>query len=79
MTGTAVGIPRGGGPTRLDPRLLEFADGCAAQQAAYEGHFYIASTPEAASGIPFLEFFQTDKATGQPKGIVALDLRRLQL
>jgi hypothetical protein len=30
------------------------------------------------TGKTFLEFFQTDKETGEPKGIVALDLRRLR-
>jgi hypothetical protein len=30
------------------------------------------------TGKTFLEFFQTDKETGAPKGIVALDLRRVR-
>jgi hypothetical protein len=33
--------------------------------------------PEGGSGRTFLEFFQTDKNSGDPKGIIALDLRRL--
>ena len=31
---------------------------------------------DAVVGQSFLEFFQTDKTTGEPKGIVRLDLRR---
>lgn len=32
---------------------------------------------EAATGSPFLEFFQTRRDTGEPKGIVAIDLEYL--
>jgi hypothetical protein len=32
---------------------------------------------EGGSGETFLEFFQIDKETGNPKGIIVLDLRRL--
>ena len=37
-----------------------------------------AQLPNGTSGKTFLEFFQTDKRTGEPKGIIALDLRRWQ-
>ena len=66
-------------PTKLDPVLLQFADGCAAQKAKYEGAMYLADDIETLSDRIFLEFFQIDKATGNAKGIIRLDLRRLKL
>ena len=41
------------------------------------GEFFPAQFPEGASGKTFLEFFQTDKDSGNPKGIVAIDVKRL--
>jgi len=35
-----------------------------------------ALAPEGLTGKTFVEFFQTDKETGAPKGILALNLRR---
>jgi len=71
--------PAGVDPTLLDPVLLQFDDGYAQQKARFEGHFYISSHTELNSGMPFLEFFQSVKETGEPKGIIALDLGRLKL
>ncbi len=51
----------------LDPVLLDVKADNAAQRAKYLGEMFPAST--------LLEFFQTDRETGAPKGIVALDLR----
>jgi hypothetical protein len=64
---------------RLDPVFLQFEDECAAQKAKYEGEMHQAQAVELGSRRLFLDFFQTDKATGSPKGIIALDLRRLKL
>src|SRR4051794_40363377 len=64
-------------PALLDPVLLDFANGRAAQKAKYLGELFPAELPEGVSGKVFLEFFQTDRDTGDPKGIVAIDLRRL--
>lgn len=64
-------------PHLLDPVLLTFDDGRAAQKAKFLGELFPAQTQETGSGATFLEFFQVDKETGQPKGIVALDLRSL--
>ncbi len=66
-------------PYLLDPVFLTFENGRAAQKARYLGEMFPASTTEGASGATFLDFFQIDKETGDPKGIVALDLRRLQI
>lgn len=62
-------------PTRLDPVLLDFSDSRAAQKAKFLGELFPAKTPEGVTGRTFLEFFQIDKTTGNPKGIVAIDLR----
>src|SRR5712692_2805187 len=60
-------------PDRLDPVLLTFARGRAAQKARYRGELFPAQFAEGASGRTFLDFFQMDKE-GRPKGIIALDL-----
>ena len=64
-------------PDRLDLVLLQFADRCAAQKLKYFGELYPTCLPAGRTGGSFLEFFQTDKHTGQAKGIVQLDLEHL--
>lgn len=66
-------------PELLDPVLLDFSSGRAAQKAKFRGELFPAELPEGASGRTFLDFFQTDKETGLPKGIVALDLDMVDL
>ena len=63
-------------PDKLDPVFLDFSHARAAQKARFRGEFFPADLPEGLTGKTFLEFFQTDKETGAPKGILALDLRR---
>ena len=65
-------------PVALDPVLLTFDPGRAAQKAKYMGELFPASVVADSGGLSFLEFFQTDKETGRPKGIVALDLGGLE-
>ena len=60
-------------PELLDPVLLRFDAGRAAQKARYLGELFPASIGATADGISFLEFFQTDRETGRTKGIVAVD------
>ena len=60
---------------RLDPVLLTFGQGRAAQKAKYRGELFPARLTEGGSGVSFLEFFQTDRETGAPKGIVVLRLQ----
>jgi hypothetical protein len=67
---------RGVDPKRLDPILLTFDADRAAQKARFGGELFPAQMDESGSGVTFLEFFQIDRETGVPKGIVALDLRR---
>ena len=60
-------------PLALDPVLLEFDNDRVAQKTRYYGELLPASAVELASGLSFLEFFQTT-AAGESKGIVAIDL-----
>ncbi|HET6381802.1 MAG TPA: hypothetical protein VFJ58_00285 [Armatimonadota bacterium] len=60
----------------LDPVLLIFDHGRAAQKAKFAGELFPAELPEGISGRTFLEFFQIDRATGGPKGIVLFRLDR---
>ncbi len=61
---------------RLDPELLTFSDGRAAQKARYGGELYPAEWPAAADSTTYLDFFQRDRLK-QQKGIIALDLAGL--
>ena len=62
-------------PEPLDSVLLDFSPaGRLAMKAKYLGDLFPAEVPEGASGKAFLDFFQTDKRTGEPKGIVLMDL-----
>lgn len=61
-------------PELLDPALLQFDAGRAAQKARYLGELFPASVGATVEGMSFLEFFQTDRETGGSKGIVAVDL-----
>ena len=61
-------------PTALDPVLLTFDPGRVTQKAKYMGELFPASAIADGDGFSFLEFFQTDREAGRPKGIVAIDL-----
>ena len=65
-------------PELLDPLLLKFDNGRVAQKTKYLGDLFPAQTQESETGRTFLEFFQVDKETGNPKGILVLDLRSLE-
>jgi hypothetical protein len=64
-------------PRLLDPILLTFDHSRAAQKAKFLGELFPSSFTANPQGLTFLEFFQVNKETGLPKGIVALDLRGL--
>ena len=64
-------------PTQLDPILLTFDLGRAAQKAKYLGELFPSSARADRRGSTFLDFFQINKDTGLQKGVVALDLRGL--
>ena len=58
----------------LDPVLLIFDQGRALQKAKFLGEFFPASSMANPAGDIFLDFFQVDKHSGAPKGIVAIDV-----
>lgn len=63
-------------PDLLDPVFFRLENGRALQKLKYGGEFF--PSLQAANGAqPFVDFFQCDKDTGLPKGIVAIDLTRL--
>ncbi|MBU1345926.1 MAG: hypothetical protein KKA16_03125 [Alphaproteobacteria bacterium] len=59
--------------TKLDPVLKDFSGKREAQKAKYLGEMFPAFAPNGASGT-FLGFFQIEKFSGQPKGILRLTL-----
>lgn len=61
-------------PDALDPVLLDFRQKRAAQKAKFGGELFPAAALADSAGTSFLAFFQTDKATGDPKGIIAINL-----
>ena len=66
--------PSGVDPYQLDPVLLDFRRGRAAQKDKFLGEFFLTSSFADEKGTPFLEFFQMNKGTGEKKGIIAIDL-----
>lgn len=60
-------------PGLLDPVLLDFRDRRAAEGDVRRRAFPAQSAAEPG-GTTFLDFFQRDRVTGEPKGIVAIDL-----
>jgi len=61
---------------KLDPVLLTFSNGRAAQKQKYGGELF-PNDLEGISALSFLEYFQLDKYTKQPKGIIQIELREL--
>jgi hypothetical protein len=60
----------------LDPVFLDFSNRRAAQKTKYLGEYFPAdSRAELSSPFrTFLNFFQTDKATGNKKGIIGIGI-----
>jgi hypothetical protein len=61
--------PIGVDPSALIPELLIFDHKRKAQKAKFGGEFFPSSAP-ADGHLTFLEFFQRDRHTGTPKGII---------
>ena len=59
---------------KLDPVFLEFANGRAAQKAAFKGEFFPSSMMCVDVGQAFVDFFQMDRFTGKQKGIISIPL-----
>lgn len=62
---------------RLERELLDFSNRRAAQKARYGGELFPAESAAQPAGTTFLDYFQRDRDTGQPKGIIAIDLGAL--
>jgi len=58
----------------LDPVFFDFDNGRAAQKARFGAEFFPAQVPEGITGRAFLDFFQVDRQTGEPKGIIEIEL-----
>ncbi len=68
-------LPQGIHETTWDQFCKRFGNtGRVLMKKKYKGDLFPAEIPEGASGKLFLEFFQTDKITGEPKGIIALEI-----
>ena len=57
----------------LDPVLLDFSQKRAAQKRKFRGEMFPALSVNGSAGT-FLEFFQIEKFSGQPKGIIRIFL-----
>ena len=64
-------------PLLLDPALMDFSDRRRAQKLRFGGELFPADLPADPEGTQFLDHFQQDKHTREPKGIVAIDLKDL--
>lgn len=62
--------------TAIDPVFQDLTPPRAAQKAKYRGDL-LPNVTEGATGMPFVDFFQIERNTGSPKGIVALNPRRV--
>lgn len=69
----AAGVDAG----RLHRELLDFSNRRAAQKTRYGGELFPAETAAEPTGTTFLDYFQRDRDSGQPKGIIAIDLGAL--
>lgn len=62
-------------PHKVDPILLKFTpDEKSKAEIKYRGDIFPAELPEGGSGKLFLDFFQTDKNTGNEKGIIQIKI-----
>jgi hypothetical protein len=60
-------------PGKLDPTFLDFSNKRKKQKAKYGGEFFL-TTVRADGSHLFIEYFQTDKESGQNKGIICINL-----
>lgn len=69
--------PGGVNAALLDPVLLNFDNQRLLQKIVFFGELFPSHWPANQGGQRFLEFFQSDKTTGSPKGIILLNLQDL--
>lgn len=63
--------------SKVAPALKEFGNSRAWQKAEFGGELFPADGIADAKGSVFLDFFRQSKASGNPKGIVRIDLENL--
>ncbi|OWK37392.1 DUF6932 family protein [Fimbriiglobus ruber] len=56
----------------VEPVFFDFRNKRAAQKAKYGGEFFPSTGDADGCGKTFFDFFQQDKSTGLPKGIVVI-------
>ena len=61
-------------PLLLDPTLLDFSDRRCAQNSRFGGELFPATMPAGVRDADFVDYFQHDPNTRQPKGIIAINL-----
>ena len=61
---------------KLDPAFWDFSRGRTAQKQRFLGELFPAQLPEGATGKAFVDFFQVNRMSGEPKGILAIRLGR---
>jgi len=64
-------------PSLLDPVFFDFSANRKGQKMRFGGELFPAEATADLAGTGFLEYFQRDRRTGRPKGILELDLREL--
>jgi hypothetical protein len=69
--------PVGVDPIILNPILLRFENQRQLQKIVFYGELFPSHWPATIAGQRFVEFFQTDKNTVDPKGIVAFNVQEL--
>ncbi len=65
------GVRMGELKRNLSP-FANFRSGRIAQKVKYKGEFFPSDSPADAKATPYLRYFQKDKRTGKPKGIIVL-------
>ncbi|MBB5036336.1 DUF6932 family protein [Prosthecobacter dejongeii] len=63
---------------KLDPVFFDFNNFRQAQKARFGGEFFPSGAQAEGPARTFFEFFQINKDTGAPKGLVAFKLSSLQ-
>ncbi len=66
--------PQGVDRQKLDPVFFDFNDRRAAQKAKFFGEFFLSTTKADAQDRSFVDFFQVEKFSYQPKGIILINL-----
>jgi hypothetical protein len=68
--------PTGVTPHLLDPTLADFSpNGRARCKVKYLADLFPSTWVEKSSSSTFLDYFQIDKTTGLPKGVIVLNLK----